>query len=192
MSTPQTIVSKARYAGIKGVARSTVTRWIQNGRISQTKGGLIDVAAADAQLEATQSTEPHHQARSEQVAAEKAAQAAQQGQQHPATPGMHDAGLRLKEARIRYEENRADMQALQRDELAGQLIRKADAEFVLDDVLSRMANLLERMADQLTPVIVSHKGDAHAIHGTLFEGGLDMRRELAGYLSSKGLEVSGE
>lgn len=193
MSAPQTIISKSRYAKIKGVNRSTVTRWIQSGRIGQTKGGLIDVAAADAQLAATQSPEPHHLARSEQIAADKAAQAVaggQQGEQHPAAQEIYDAGLRQKLARARYEENRADLAALERDEKAGSLIQRADAVFVLDDTLARMANLLERMADQLTPVIVSHKGDAHAIHATLFEGGLDLRRELAGYLSSKGMETA--
>jgi len=69
-------VTQAEFARICGVNRSTVTRWLQAGRIEATPQGLIDPTAAQRMREATESPAPHHQARKEQIEAEKAARGA--------------------------------------------------------------------------------------------------------------------
>lgn len=61
-----TRVTQAEFARMAGVNRSTVHRWIQNGRIEADAQGLIDPEAAARMREATESPMPHHQARKAQ------------------------------------------------------------------------------------------------------------------------------
>lgn len=189
-------VSRAEFARLQGVNKSTVTRWIQSGRIALTDDGRVDVAAAREQLKATGSPLPHHEARREQAAEARlggaedsvAGAATPRNASDPA-PGT-DVSLRLKEARARYEENRADMAALDRDQKAGLLVLRADAEYAMADIGRRLASLVERLADQTTPTLVGHKGDAAAIHATLIEAGRDLRVELAHYLEQRAAALS--
>ena len=59
-------VTQAEFARLAGVNRSTVTRWLQNGRIQADPSRLIDPDAALKMRAATESPLPHHQARKEQ------------------------------------------------------------------------------------------------------------------------------
>jgi hypothetical protein len=61
-----TRVTQAEFARLSGVNRSTVHRWIQNGRIETDAHGLIDPDTAARMREATESPLPHHQARKAQ------------------------------------------------------------------------------------------------------------------------------
>lgn len=60
-------VTQAEFARLCGVNKSTVTRWIQNGRIERDAHGLIDPEAAAEMRAATESPMPHHQARKDQL-----------------------------------------------------------------------------------------------------------------------------
>ena len=66
-------VTQAEFARICGVNRSTVHRWIENGRIETDAQGLIDPEAATRMKEATSSPLPHHEARKAQFDAQRAA-----------------------------------------------------------------------------------------------------------------------
>ena len=67
-------VTQAEFARITGVNRSTVHRWIQNGRIEVDAQGLIDPGAAARMRDATESPLPHHQARKAQFDEARAGQ----------------------------------------------------------------------------------------------------------------------
>lgn len=79
------IATQAEFARICNVNRSTVTRWLQSGRIQASPQGLIDIESAKRMLDATESPAPHHQARKAQIDEQKAALAAflDQTQGHP-------------------------------------------------------------------------------------------------------------
>ena len=99
------LVTQAEFARICGVNRSTVTRWLQNGRIQATAQGFIDPQAAQRMREATESPAAHHQARKAQFDDQRGAFAGQaQGlplgeaqnaptgpENRPATPNAADA-----------------------------------------------------------------------------------------------------
>lgn len=188
-----TTVTRAEFARRMNVNRSTVTRWVESGRIKAAENGNIDLEAATALLQKTASPLPHHMARSEQIAEQKG----QQGlllPEPPATPPVagatvngigatldrdENASLRLKEARVHREEAEAQIAAMKRDEQAKVLVRRADAEFVMADFSRSLGALLERLADRYTPEVMSCRGDQAAIHKVLSDAGRDIRTELA-------------
>lgn len=175
-----------------GVDRRTPGKWARSGRITLV-GDLIDPEAAKAQLQATGSPQPHHMARRariDQNRGESSEQTADRDEDpdHGAgepPAGAENVGMRLQLARARYEENRADVARLDRDQKAGLLILRADADFVMDDLGRRLANLLDRLADQLTPKILGLKGDSAAVHAALVEAGRDLRIELAHHMQQQ-------
>ncbi|MFE8034374.1 helix-turn-helix domain-containing protein [Thiohalocapsa marina] len=65
-------ITRAEFARRAGVNKSTVTRWIENGRITIGADGLLDEAEAHSQRAASESPAPHHQARKAQLELEKA------------------------------------------------------------------------------------------------------------------------
>ena len=91
------LVTQAEFARLAGVNRSTVHRWIANGRIEADAHGLIDPEAAARMREATESPLPHHQARKAQFDAAKqppspAGRGQGEGTAYAAHSGLHDAG----------------------------------------------------------------------------------------------------
>ena len=121
-----TRVTQAEFARLAGVNRSTVHRWIQNGRIEADAHGLIDPDAAARMRDATESPMPHHQARKAQFdearegigqgGAEKTQQAGQEAQQ-PATPEPMPAMEKLGAALMHvveqaYQQGLADAAAV--------------------------------------------------------------------------------
>lgn len=65
-------ITRAEFARRAGVNKSTVTRWIESGRITIGPDGLIDEAEAHSQRAASESPAPHHQARKAQLELAKA------------------------------------------------------------------------------------------------------------------------
>jgi len=65
-------ITRAEFARRAGVNKSTVTRWIENARITIGADGLLDEAEAHRQRAASESPAPHHQARKAQLELEKA------------------------------------------------------------------------------------------------------------------------
>lgn len=63
---PMKAMTQAEFARFTGVNRSTVHRWLQNGRIQSDALGLIDPDAANRMREATASPLPMHLARKAQ------------------------------------------------------------------------------------------------------------------------------
>lgn len=201
-----TTVTRAAFARHMGVNRSTVTRWIESGRIATNAEGHIDLEAAEALLPKTASPLPHHMARSEQIAEQKAGQQALDLPEGAATPATgrnsdgnssathdHDerASLRLKLARVAREEAEAEIAAMKRDEQARLLIKRADADFVMADFGRTVGALLDRLADQYTSDVLACKGDQHQIHTVLTAAARDLRTEISHHMRRRAEEVLG-
>ena len=197
-----TVVTRAEFARHMGVNRSTVTRWIESGRIQPNAEGNIDLEAAEALLPKTASPLPHHMARSEQIAEQKALDLS-----HPsATPatGRNDndnsgatmgnderSSLRLKNARVAREEAEADIAAMRRDEQARLLVKRADAEFVMADFGRTVGALLDRLPDQYASEVLACKGDQNRIYTVLSAAARDLRTEIAHHMRRRAAEVLG-
>ena len=182
-----TRVTQAEFARMAGVNRSTVHRWIQNGRIEADAHGLIDPDAAARMRDATESPLPHHQARKAQFdearegvgqgGAEKTQQAGQEAQQ-PATHGLQ------KPADV-YMARKAEKIALEIDKMAGALVERADVDFVLADFGNTLRALLESLPDRVSPSVARHRGDVVAIHAELSGVAADLLNEISEHMKRK-------
>lgn len=195
-------VSRAEFARRMNVNRSTVTRWVDAGRIKADANGNIDLESATDLLPKTASPMPHHMARSEQIAEQKGfalppqpatppSAAATQGDLLATLDHTESTALRLKLARVHREEAEAAIAAMKRDEQAKLLVQRADAEFVMKDLARSLGALLERLADRYTPDIAACRSDHAAIHKTLSDAGRDIRTELAHQMRKRAEEKLG-
>lgn len=197
------LVTQAEFARLAGVNRSTVTRWLQNGRIKAEPNGLIDPEAAAAMRDATESPMPHHQARKAQfdeVRGPQSAQAAfsapgeypsatqadpaQRSATAPATEAMPAAdkiGVALKLETYKLQKAKAEQANLELDRAAGALVERTEVEAVLADIGAQHRVLMESLPIRLAEL---HKGDARLVQ--LIEGvALDLSHEYADHMKRK-------
>lgn len=202
----------AEFARHRGVARSTVTRWVQNGRMQLEPDGTVDPDAAARMLDATESPEPHHQARKAQLdeqrqrvaagvsrvtagadAAPARAAAAEHGQQDlPITevPAGVELGLSLKSASVDLQRAKAEREALEVDKLAGTLMAREAVDFVLEDFGAAFRNLCESIPDRYTSVFLALAGDAPGIHRALQELTQEMAAQIADEMARRAEELA--
>jgi len=188
-------VTQAEFARLRGVNKSTVTRWIQSGRMAPEPSGLIDPERAAAQLDATESPLPHHQARKAQfdearqgvshTPPEKIAQAAPQpGATAPATEGMpalEKLGAALKLETWKLQKAKAERENMELDKLAGALVERAEVDYVLADFGNTLRGLLDGLPTRLHML---HQGDGHKI--SEIEGvANDLLHEMADHMKRK-------
>ena len=201
-------VTQSEFARITGVNKSTVTRWIQNGRIELTASGLIDVEAAQRMREDTASPLPHHAARKAQIeemraereanytAAAKKSQegafGAQQAQQNAqpmgqpaaaapveAMPDKEKLSTGLKLETYKLQKAKAEMANLELDKFAGSLCERSAVDFAFSDWAITIRNLAESLPDRITPEIAACATDARAIHTVLSEAVADLLHRIA-------------
>jgi phage terminase Nu1 subunit (DNA packaging protein) len=190
-------MTRADFARLKGVNKSTVTRWVASGRIKVDEKGLIDPVAAERNLRATESHEPHHQARLEQIAEEKGRASALEALEAAAgaaggqsgRPPEDDSGKRLREARAQRETVRAEVEAMERDLKRGTLLPRSDVDFFVQDIGRTLGSLLDSLADRYAPEIAGCRSDVAAIHAVLSGACRDIRVELAGHLKRRAGEL---
>lgn len=197
----------ADFARRKGVNRSTVTRWVERGRMALTPDGLVDVEVAEKSLSLTASPYAHHEARAAQVGGVPVAgsttpdntpvahvaplsqPASGQGALPLESSAGDDAALRLKVARANREEEEARLARMKREAEAKLLLPRAAVEFVMADLGRTTAALLERMADRYTSSLVAAGSDPAKVHAVLAEAAHDVRTELAAHAKRKAAEV---
>lgn len=85
-------ITRAEFARRAGVNKSTVTRWIESGRILLGADGLLDEVEAHRQRAASESPAPHHQARKAQLELEKATDPTGQPSDAPQRPVQRVTG----------------------------------------------------------------------------------------------------
>ncbi len=179
-------VTQAAFARICDVNRSTVSRWIKNGRIERGDDGLIDAAAAHKMREATESPLPHHQARKVQIETEKAAGETEHGKgESDDRPRADEIGRRLKYATMKEREAKAEMAEMERDRQAGDLVDRSDIDFVLEDFGQTLRGMLEGLPDRLSPALAAHRGDVAKIHSDLEGVARDLLNEISGHTSRR-------
>lgn len=177
-------VTQAEFARLCGVNRSTVSRWLQNGRISADEHGRIDPVAAQRMREATESPEPHHQARKAQFEEEREASMVGRGEvdnsaAHSEAAGMGGAGAvasmerlgaALKFETLKLQRGKAELVAIEIDKAARTLVERAEVEFVLADVAETLRGLSDAFPSRHTPSVMAFvQGDANEVHRVLEE-----------------------
>lgn len=176
-------ITRAEFARRAGVNKSTVTRWIENGRITLGDDGLLDEAEAHRQRDASESPAPHHQARKAQLELSKASNPTGQGAATPQTgaeratratttatptdngadgllelPAATDADdvvRRTRYAQMLEREAVARMKAREDQEAAGQLIRRSAVERAMTDATAVILNAAETLPDRVAPLLVN-------------------------------------
>ena len=187
-------VTRAEFARRQGVARSTVTRWIESGRISVGSDGLIDVERGGRERAATESPMPHHQARKAQIDAQKAQPApADVSTDQPVEPltgysAPEQVGVALKLETYKLQRAKAELAAIEVDKMAGALVERQEVDFVLADFGITLRRLIEGLPARLTGQIAGCRGDSAAIHKTLADAAHDLLTEMADHMARKGLK----
>lgn len=192
-----THLTQAEFARRRGVNKSTVTRWIQSGRMTTEPNGLIDPERAAAQLDATESPLPHHQARKAQfdetrqgVGQGAYEKIAQEAPQLPATgsatsaeslPALEKLGAALKLETYKLQKAKAETANMELDKLAGALVERAEVDFVLADFGNTLRGLMDTLPTRLHQV---HQGDSQKI--SEIEGvASDLLHEMADHMKRK-------
>lgn len=207
-------VTQAEFARICGVNKSTVTRWLQNGRMQATPQGLVDVEAAKRMLAATESPAAHHQARKAQFDETKAATAAlsdpslgnsyqnakngpQGPENNPATPGAtannapgkasaaENIGTALKLETYKLQKAKAETANLELDKMARALCERSEVDYALNDFGNTLRALLEAMPDRLASQLSTLNGDVAAMHKAIEEAMHDALASMAENMTRK-------
>lgn len=178
-------LTRAEFARLMDVNRSTVTRWIDSGRVEVGDDGKIDPQAAHNLLEATESPEPHHMARKAQIDDEKAQAAAHRPNEGQSMPALEKLGAHLKYETYKLRKADAEIRTMERDKLAGTLGESASFEYVMRDIAISLRGLLESMPDRLSPTIAAHRGDVTAIHAALSDAAHDLLNEINDIMKRK-------
>lgn len=207
-------VTQAEFARLCGVNKSTVTRWLQNGRMQATAQGLIDVDAAKRMLDATESPSPHNLARKAQFEEARAAKEALSGQTQgnplsssqnapyspendPATPNTTQGnsaepvpaaekiGMALKLETYKLQKAKAETANLELDKMAGALCERAEVDYALNDFGNTLRALLEAMPDRLASQLSTLHGDVAAMHKAIEEAMHDALASMAENMTRK-------
>ena len=209
MSTPN-LVTQAEFARICGVNRSTVSRWLANGRIQADKHGLIDPVAATAMRDATESPAAWHQARKAQFDEQRAqtmsehgasgvasaATGATAGQNGPlarfsdagggeAMPQAEKLGIALKLETYKLQKAKAETANMELDKLAGALVERAEVDFVLADLANTLRAQLENLPGRLSGPLAALRSDANLIHTALDDALRDVLLDMAAAMKQK-------
>ena len=166
------------FAKQEQVARSTVSRWIQSGRITLGADRRIDSVQGHTERLATESPLPQHQARKAQFDLFKAGDdttppvdAASDLLSAPTPPEPPSAGaaigLGLKYQTFLLQKAKAELANLELDKAAGLLVERAEVDFLLADLGLTVRDQLDSLPDRLTPVLAACRGDALALHKAL-------------------------
>lgn len=197
-------VTQAEFARLMGVNRSTVHRWLENGRMQAEPSGLIDPEAGKRMLDATESPMPHHQARKAQFLEASAAQDTENankrefdpvsGHATPSATGDNNPNVRTQNENIgtalkletyKLQKAKAELANMEVDKQAGLLVERAEVDYVLADFGNTLRGLLEGMADRLAPAISRHRGDVNAIHAELESTAADLLHEISEQMKRK-------
>jgi len=182
-----TRVTQAEFARMAGVNRSTVHRWLQNGRIEADAHGLIDPDAAARMRDATESPLPHHQARKAQFDEQRETGNGKRETEPPQPepmPAMEKLGAALKLETYKLQKAKAETANMELDKLAGALVERAEVDFVLADFGNTLRGLLEGLPDRISHECMRIR-DAADMHKYLADTFADTLTEMAEHMKRK-------
>lgn len=164
-------LTRAKFARLQGVARSTVTRWEQAGRLVLTDDGEVDAEASVARIRETSGNRADVAARH---AAQRAAAEAAQPEAAPPEDSSRGRGLETRaEAQARKESLAADLLELDLAARRGELLAREDVEAAMRHVGATVRSLLDVLPDQIAP-LVAPVTDLEECHGLLSEACRDV------------------
>lgn len=173
-----TTASLSQFAAIINRAPSYVTKLRQHGRlvlveVDGKRRKVVDVEASKLRIEQTESGQ-HERGREYQRG--------QRGELPPEAAEADseaDAGKRGTRA---FHDNRiaaanADMREMEAAKLKGELVDRADVDFVLNDYGATVRGLLQRLADRTAPQVYPLK-TLEETHAAIVEAVDELQREL--------------
>jgi hypothetical protein len=167
-------LSRANFARLLGVNRSSVTRWAESGRLVLDAGGRVEVEASRQRLAETSAGRDDVAARHaiERGAAIPEPQAAAENAPAGAT-GVNTSAPRVggesrSDAQARKEAAAADLLEIELAQKRGQMIPKEDVDAALKAFAASVRARLDVLADQLAPM-VAPVADLDEVHALLSE-----------------------
>lgn len=164
-----TAVTQSEFAKRMGFAKSYVTALKHAGRLVMTPDGkLVEVEASQARIAAT--ADPQRD--------DVAARHAQRREAPQTEPANDKIGSSYQAARAVKEKYAALNAKLEYEKASGDLIPKADVDFVLNDYGATLRSMMETMADRLAPIIHPLQ-TMEETHAALSEAAEDVLREMS-------------
>lgn len=169
--------TQAAFSRRLGVNRSHVTRLKKSGRLVM-ESGKVNVEATLKLIEATESPEPHHQAK---MAIN------QEAREQNNAPGksLEEIGKALKVETWRLQKAKAEKAAMEAEKLAGNLVEREEVDFVLKDFGKTLAALLDSLPDRLASTIAALEGNVQQIHAEIEHAKNDLQREISEHMRRK-------
>ena len=187
------LMTPAEIAKHFGVDRSTVTRWLQRGRITANDDGLIDADLAARTVPSTQPLKSNLLAR---VATHEMNKTLKK---RGKTANSHDdlsmldpetVAMRYKAAMAREREAKAELAAMEVDRQAGLLLDRQDVDFVLADLGNTLRVKLENVEDTLTERVLPLGNDAAAVRHVVRETLREVLEDISELMNRRMREVT--
>lgn len=166
--------SLSEFAAIINRVPSYVTKLKQSGRLVLDERGKVRVEESKARILETESGQ-HERGREYQRG--------QRGEQEPQEGEGEDPEADATKRNTRaFHDNRiaaanADMRELEAAKAKGELVDRADVDFVLNDYGATVRGLLQRLADRLSPQVYPLK-TLEETHAAIVEAVDELQREL--------------
>lgn len=139
-------VSKAEYARMKGLNKSTITRWAASGRLVLDDKGNVLVAESEARLAET--ADPAKEGVVARHEAQRGHSVQAQGRA-PTDPERDSSYTKRIGESARREAALADMAEMDRDKQRGRLVEREWVERAVADSVVAARQALERLPDRL-------------------------------------------
>ncbi|PQJ96754.1 hypothetical protein CXB77_06010 (plasmid) [Chromatium okenii] len=150
-------ISQAEFARREGVDRKTVSRWVQDGRITPNQDGSIDPVRCHFERLETASPLPHHVARAAQFELGKST-----GDTVETTPAAALSGA-LKFETYKLQKAKAELANIEIDKAAGLLVDRAEVEFLFKDIGQVIRQQMEHGPTYLAPLICAVAEDPEKV-----------------------------
>lgn len=148
---------------------SYVTKLKQEGRLVLGDDGRVDVEKSKERIDATK--DPNR----DDVRARHAA--VRGTQPPPSSPDQDVVGSSFQKSRAVRERYTALTAKVEYERMVGELVDRADVDFVLNDYGATVRGLLQRLADRLSPQVYPLK-TLEETHAAIVEAVDELQREL--------------
>lgn len=183
-------LTQAEFARLCRVNRSTVNRWLKNGRIEADAHGLIDPDAANKMRDLTGSPLPHHEARKAQF--DEARELLGKGEAEKIVKSeetnINDDDEVLSKETVSHRRNVAVMRErewtakkkeIEARRAAGELYEKEKVWDAWRSAFIILRTNMESVPDRSSSGLAAHLGNVAAIHHDLSGAVSDALRECA-------------
>lgn len=172
-----TTASLSEFAAMINRSPSYVTKLKQDGRLALVEDDEFSVHVAESQARILATESGQHERGREY-------QRAQRGEAPPApeVAAVDPESAPTKRGTRAFHDNRiaaanADMREMEAAKLKGELVDRADVDFVLNDYGATVRGLLQRLADRLSPQVYPLK-TLEETHAAIVEAVDELQREL--------------